>query len=157
MLHPAVLAALALLVVNDHVLKGALAHTSLDVVTGKLSDFAGLAFFPVLLFSLVEIAIRRAPASVRVVVVCVALTELVFAATKTWAPAADLYRLAIACLQWPVHALAAVVDARPAPGLVPVRHVVDPTDLVALPAAGLALFVGIRRTTSRSRAAERVR
>ena len=39
--HPVTLAALALLVVNDRVLKGALP----GAVTGKLSDVAGLASF----------------------------------------------------------------------------------------------------------------
>lgn len=146
MLHPAVLGALVLLIVNDHLLKGALAGTALSVVTGKLSDVAGLAFFPVLLFSLAEIAMRRAPASVPIVLACVVVTELVFALTKTWTPAADLYRFAIASLQWPVHAIVALADGRAAPGLAAVRHVMDPTDLVALPAAGLAIVVGVRRS-----------
>ena len=145
MLHPAVLAALGVLLLNDHVLKARLAHTALDVVTGKLSDFAGLAFFPVLLFSLVELVTRRAPAAPRTVIACAALTVVVFALTKTWGPAADAYRLAISVLQWPAHALAALAAGRPAPGLLAVRHVVDPTDLVALPAAGLALVLGLRR------------
>lgn len=145
MLHPLVLGALLLLVVNDHWLKQELARTALDVVTGKLSDVAGLAFFPVLLFSLVEIALRRAPASVRVVLGCVIVTEVVFALSKTWLPAAELYRGAIASLQWPVHALLAVLDGRALPGLVGVRHVMDPSDLVALPAAAVAVVVGLRR------------
>lgn len=130
MLHPAVLASLALLLVNDHVLKRAAIGTPFDVVTGKLSDFAGLAFFPVLLVSLVELVTRRAPASRRLVAMCVALTVVVFALTKTWTPAAHAYELAIAVLQYPVHGR-----------LVDIAHVVDPTDLVALPAALLAFVV----------------
>ena len=43
-LHPLSLAALALCAVNDHLLKGAGLLPS--IVTGKLSDFAGLLFFP---------------------------------------------------------------------------------------------------------------
>jgi hypothetical protein len=130
MLHPAVLASLALLLVNDHVLKAAAAGTAWNVVTGKLSDFAGLAFFPVLLVSLVELVTRRAPASRRIVVAGIVMTAVVFALTKTWTPAAEAYELAIAVLQWPVHGR-----------LVDVVHVVDPTDLVALPAVALALVV----------------
>lgn len=45
-LHPAPLAALAVLAVNDHVLKGS--GWLPGWLTGKLSDFAGLLFFPLL-------------------------------------------------------------------------------------------------------------
>lgn len=133
MLHPAVLGSLVLLLVNDHVLKALASGGGLalfDVVTGKLSDFAGLAFFPVLLASLVELITRRAPASRRVVIACVSLTSVVFALTKTWTPAANGYELAIAVLQYPLHGR-----------FVDVHHVVDATDLVALPAAALALLL----------------
>ncbi|MCC6617494.1 MAG: hypothetical protein IT341_00485 [Chloroflexi bacterium] len=41
LLHPVVLGAIGLLLLNDHVLK----TTTPGFVTGKLSDFAGLAFF----------------------------------------------------------------------------------------------------------------
>lgn len=132
MLHPAPLLALALLIVNDHVLKGLAVGTPFDVVTGKLSDVAGLAMFPVLLVSLVEIFTRRAPASRRVVVFCVALTALVFALTKTWTPMADAYRHAIALLQSPVRGAVNVDN---------VRHVMDATDLIALPATALAFVL----------------
>ncbi|RYZ57808.1 MAG: hypothetical protein EOP07_08895 [Proteobacteria bacterium] len=41
--HPVILLSLVLLIVNDHFLKGSAAS---GLVTGKLSDFAGLFFFP---------------------------------------------------------------------------------------------------------------
>ena len=41
-MHPVALAAIAVLVVNDHVLKSAYPGW----LTGKLSDIAGLVFFP---------------------------------------------------------------------------------------------------------------
>jgi hypothetical protein len=47
LLHPAALAAIVLLFVNDHVLKG----RAPGWITGKLSDLAGLLFFPLLLTS----------------------------------------------------------------------------------------------------------
>jgi hypothetical protein len=46
--HPLPLAAIAVLLVNDHLLKGAGLLPAL--VTGKLSDVAGLFFFPIFLF-----------------------------------------------------------------------------------------------------------
>lgn len=51
-LHPLPLGALLLLALNDHVLKGRGLLPS--VVTGKLSDFAGLLFFPLLLTTLAD-------------------------------------------------------------------------------------------------------
>lgn len=45
LMHPASLGAVLLLLLNDHVLKSAVP----SVLTGKLSDFAGLFFFPFLL------------------------------------------------------------------------------------------------------------
>jgi hypothetical protein len=49
-LHPLPLFALAALAINDHLLKGA--HLLPKWVTGKISDFAGLFFFPLLLTAL---------------------------------------------------------------------------------------------------------
>lgn len=56
MAHPAFVAAVFLLIVNDHVLK----HSSMGgAVTGKLSDFAGLFFAPVLLAALIRVRTMR--------------------------------------------------------------------------------------------------
>jgi hypothetical protein len=49
-LHPAPLAALVVLALNDHYLKGR--HILPQWLTGKLSDFGGLLFFPLLLTAL---------------------------------------------------------------------------------------------------------
>lgn len=60
--HPLFLCALAILVVNDHLLKGA--RILPGVVTGKLSDFAGLLVAPVLAAALISARtpLRRAVA-----------------------------------------------------------------------------------------------
>lgn len=50
-LHPAPLVALAVLIVNDHVLKG----RGPGWLTGKLSDFAGVLFFPLLLTAIGDV------------------------------------------------------------------------------------------------------
>lgn len=149
MLHPAMLGALALLVVNDHLLKDLAAGTAFAVVTGKLSDVAGLAFFPVLLSSLIEVALaalgRPWGPSWSLARMTVVVTAVSFALMKTWPPAAALYREVLATLQWPFHAVAALVDGRPVPGRLPVSFLVDPTDLLALPGVALALRVSARR------------
>lgn len=110
--HPTPLAALAVLALNDHVLKGA--GVLPGWLTGKLSDFAGLALFPVLLTAIVELH-PRAPRRLLVALGATLATGLTFSLLKTW-PAAN----ALANRAW---------------GTV----VLDPTDLVALPALGLAL------------------
>jgi hypothetical protein len=109
--------AVALLAINDHVLKGA--GWLPPVVTGKLSDFAGLFFFPLLLVALARLARARhggiAPLCTRDLALAVGATAIVFAAVKTTAGGAALYREALAWV-WGA----------------PVRFVADATDLVAL-------------------------
>lgn len=57
LLHPLWLGSLAVLVLNDHVLKGA--GVLPGVITGKLSDFAGLVVAPVLLAALCRVKTPR--------------------------------------------------------------------------------------------------
>src|SRR5262245_66476670 len=92
MLHPAPLAAVLLLAVNDHLLKGwGLLPAWL---TGKLSDFAGVFFFPLLLtaagdtlaWGLARATGRRIDFSLRrgKLLAAVALTAALFAAVTLW-------------------------------------------------------------------------
>ena len=135
--HPLALGAIALLVINDHVLKQAVP----GVITGKLSDFAGLAFFPLLLAAGAEHAgVRR---GITTIVTAALATAVVFVAIKLWLPAGELYRVGLAALQWPFRAGHALVTGGALPGLDRVSLVADPTDLVALVA--LAIPVAIAR------------
>jgi hypothetical protein len=61
LIRPAPLVAITVLVLNDHLLKGMASVP--PVVTGKLSDIAGLFFFPIFLVALVEgaLAVARRP------------------------------------------------------------------------------------------------
>ena len=153
LLHPLALAAVTLLLLNDHVLKTALAGP----VTGKLSDLAGLTFFPLLLDVFVSAARARAEAwqghashrasvraSNRSLLFSCVVTALVFTLVKTWGPAADAYRHGLALLQWPVRQAAASFAGAGWLGLRPVALVMDVTDLVALPAVLLAWVIGRR-------------
>jgi hypothetical protein len=125
---------LVLLVLNDHWGKQAFPGWW----TGKLSDVAGLCFFPLLLQGLLEWLGWVNVASRRVLIGCVVATGLVFAGVKTCPWMAELYRWGLGLLQWPVWALRGL----------PLRQVelhMDGTDLIALPALGLAFWVGARR------------
>jgi hypothetical protein len=85
LLHPVPLAAVVVLVVNDHLLKGA--GLLPGWLTGKLSDLAGLLFFPLFLTAAATalrwLAGRRdARLTPRALHLALAATGLVFASIK---------------------------------------------------------------------------
>ena len=116
----------AVLALNDHVLK----QRFPGFVTGKVSDFAGLFFFPLLLTDALTFALRS-KARTTLVGACIA-TAIVFTLVKTWFPAHALYCEGLGILQWPVRALAAVLRDGAPRMPARVRMTMDPTDLVAL-------------------------
>lgn len=144
-LHPVSLAAIAVLVLNDHWWKAALHNT----LTGKLSDFAGLVFFPLFLAGAWEIAASRRDRpcrpTTRAIVIAVAATAIVFTAVKLVPAATDVYRWGLAALQWPFLALRKLASAGALPRLRPVSLVRDTTDLFALPTLVVPFGIGIRR------------
>jgi hypothetical protein len=113
--RPLPVAAVAILALNDHVLKRAWP----GFVTGKLSDVAGLFFFPVLIATLVRVVAPRAQAS-RVAIGSSVATAIVFSAIKI-APLAN-----------------AIANRVLGP------TVLDATDLFALPACALAALYVLR-------------
>ncbi|MBK8251270.1 MAG: hypothetical protein IPK82_01195 [Polyangiaceae bacterium] len=126
--HPLPLTFVGILALNDHVLKqSGLIPAS---ITGKLSDFAGLFFFPLLLVSLArgasslffkrDIEERRALATGAAIV-----TAVGFSAVKLW-PAAN----ALAAATWGV-------------------MVMDPTDLIALPMSFFAAAWMLRKANTK--------
>jgi hypothetical protein len=132
-IHPVALAAVALLVVNDWVLKprpgqGAIARA----VTGKLSDVAGLVFAPVVLTAVIGLVLHLAARlgarvdpslSRRRLIVCTVAIGAGFAAVKLIPAAA--------------HALVAMLShVRPA------AVVLDRSDLACLPALAIAWWIG---------------
>ena len=137
---------IVVLLLNDHVLKQAFP----GLITGKLSDFAGLAFFPLLLQAAWEWVGSRLGRFVgpdrRVLLVAALVTGLYFSAVQLWEPATESYRWALAALQWPFFALRGLVGGHGLPPLRPVQVWPDPWDLVALPALGLAVWAGWSRS-----------
>jgi hypothetical protein len=119
------LGALALLVANDHLLKG-LFH---NAVTGKLSDVAICFLMPLLVSAALGVAAR---ASVeRRLWIGAAVTAVVFTAMEMSDATGDLFR-------WMIHAIGI-------PGGELTR---DPTDLLALGFVPLAVAYGRRRARS---------
>ena len=149
MLHPAVVVAVGVFVANDHVLK---AHWP-GVVSGKLSDIAGLLFFPLFLQAVIEtgqalLGRWRRP-SRRLLVSCVVATGTVFALIQLSPTAGEAWRILWGWLQWPLQ------SGFPHTAPIPVTLTPDPTDLLVLPVLVLPWMIGRRRTppnTSPSRA-----
>jgi hypothetical protein len=144
-LHPVSLGAVVVLLANDHLLKPAFP----GFVTGKLSDIAGLIFFPLLLQALWELtqqALGRAwRPSRRVLWAAIGATAVTFSLVKIWPPATAVYRSVWGLLQWPFVALSHLLRGVELPGLHRVALVADVTDLLALPALGVAAWIGARR------------
>jgi len=129
-LHPVTLAAVALLVLNDWRWKPRFGPS---LVTGKLSDLAGLIFAPVVLSAVIGLALHLlarlgAPVdpslSRRRLLACTAATGAVFTAVKLSPTAAAVLVAAISRL------------GRPA------EIYLDPSDLLCLPALAVALWIG---------------
>lgn len=120
------LISLLVLVVNDHLLKGS--GLLPGWLTGKLSDVAGLFFFPLLLVALLHLAGRWWGFSVRRTHTLAAglLTATVFAAIQLSDVAVAAYAFALELLP--------VIYWHQAPSITP-----DPTDLLTLPAVWLAI------------------
>ena len=116
--HPVILVSIGLLLVNDHVLKA----VAPGWLTGKVSDFAGLAFFPLLVVIVIGPIARR-----WALPVAVGVTGAWFTLIKTSAVAADATERLVESLA----------------GL-PATIVVDATDLVALPAMATAVWAWSR-------------
>jgi hypothetical protein len=104
---PIWIAALVLLIVNDHLLKGS--GLLPGAVTGKLSDFAGLIVAPVLLASVLRVNDRSR------LMACHVAVGIVFAGIQVSVPFADRWSSAMGLLGYPWTITS------------------DPTDLIALP------------------------
>jgi hypothetical protein len=145
LLHPVVLVALALLILNDQLLKAAWP----GVVTGKLSDLAGLIVAPLALQAAWEVGQwitgRWHGPKKSVLAVAIVAVGVAFAAVQVWEPASNAYEWALGAAQWPFRALAGFLSGRPTPGADPVVATADAEDLLALPALAITWRVGGRR------------
>jgi hypothetical protein len=136
LLHPVTLVALAVLPLNDHVLKAAWPGP----VTGKLSDVAGLALAPAAVTTAVVLLLPRLPVRA-VAAVVTAAVGTAFALVKGTAAGAAAGSAAWSWASGPSTVLR------------------DPTDLLALPALGVSwwAFARARRHVLPARAADLLR
>lgn len=145
LLHPVALVALVLVIFNDRVLK--VRYPS--EVSGKLSDFAGLVYFPLFLVAAIEGArwLRRRTGwelTPRAVVVAVVVVGAAFVAIKVSHPAGEVYRTVMGVVLYPLDLLSSVVAGDGVPPLSRVSLVEDKVDLIAVPALLLPVWVAKR-------------
>jgi hypothetical protein len=143
-LHPVILGFLFVWALNDHLLKAAFAN----VWTGKLSDVASLAVFPLIPVCCYEIGCAwrgvEARHTQRVLWLSLLATGAVMAGINTWQPMADSYRWGLGLLQWPFRSLWQLLNGAGAASLKPVFLTQDPTDLWTLPALVIPWWVASR-------------
>lgn len=120
LLSPWALVSVSVILVNDHVLKGAFGNT----MTGKLSDVAGVFLFPLLLLSVLEV-LRRKLAGRAAIAWSIAVTGIGFAAVKTVSPIGDAYEWVIGLFRWTAGGFRGE--------LLPIVVFRDPSDLWVLP------------------------
>jgi len=124
-MHPAALLALAVMVVNDWLLKPRFGPSA---VTGKLSDLGGLVAAPVVLTAAIGLLLRLAGRkdpylTHRRLVISIAATGAVFAAIKLSERAAGWFTETIGIFR---HA----------------EVYLDPTDLLCLPVLAISYWIG---------------
>ena len=133
LLRPVPLFAIILLALNDHVLKPIWP----GLVTGKLSDIAGMVLCPLLLMAITALILARPWRSNEVAIrlACVAVTVVGFALLKESPTIARNYGDLLGWVRYPLlHHWHRVQIAH------------DQTDLLALPGAGVAWWDSQRAT-----------
>ena len=139
--HPVVIGALAVLIVNDHLLK----ERWPGPVTGIASDVAGLVLLPVAIVLVLD-AVRAQPVDRRTVVATSAVVAFGFAAVELL-PAADAaYEVGLGLVGWPARTLFG------GDGGWRVVATPDPGDLLALPFAATGAWLWSRTEEAAVRA-----
>lgn len=104
-IHPLPLTAVAILILNDRYLKAAYP----SAVTGKLSDVAGLFFFPLFLCALIGLSANVVTGRREniywinrpLLVSAILFTAALFTCVKIWPPATELYLKFVLVLGFP--------------------------------------------------------
>jgi len=142
LIHPVAVAALVVVIVNDRVLK--VDHPS--ELSGKLSDFAGLIYFPLFVVAAIEAVrwiVRRGAWTLtpRAVEVTTAITGVCFVLIKVWPPAGEVYRIGVGMAYWPFDAVTALARGDGIPNPARISLTEDLTDLVAIVCLAVPVWI----------------
>jgi hypothetical protein len=151
LLHPLALAAIVTLLVNDHFAKAYWPGS----ITGKVSDLAGLVFFPALLVGLWEVlrvsARKWAEPTRSAVLIAAVATGVAFTLVKTTSAGAVVWGLGLGACQWLLGVLPSIASGSGVGHIKPAIVVVDPTDLIALPGLLISVAIGLSRVGQQHR------
>jgi len=152
--HPVIVFMLVVWILNDHLFKEIFGNG----LTGKLSDFAGVAVFPLIPVALYELrcSCRNDSPKKRhgILLLSLGVTAILMVGINLWEPGADALRVGLGAVQWPFRCVWWLTTEGVVPPLLPVVHTADPTDLVSLIALGLPYWIvtrGRNRTPARIR------
>lgn len=141
LLHPISLVCTLVWALNDHSWKWKYGNW----LTGKLSDVGSLVVFPLLVFSLLQLAawaVNRDPnPSRRTLLWVLGVVGACFAAINVWDTADFVYRCIVGLLRIPEALLAAPLEAADR-----VQHTSDAGDLLTLPALWIAYRIALPYT-----------
>lgn len=140
LLHPVVLAVLVVWAVNDHVGKEAWP----GLVTGKLSDVAGVIVTPVLILGVYELRPGGRVARPAVVTACVAAVGAAFVLVELVPAATEVYERGVGLARWPVDLLRSALAGGGLAGPVRVQLWADAPDLLTLLFLAIPLVLGLR-------------
>ncbi|HIN92492.1 MAG TPA: hypothetical protein EYM99_06670 [Alphaproteobacteria bacterium] len=144
MRHPLTIGMLVVWVLNDHLFKEMYGNA----LTGKLSDFAGMAVFPLIPVAAYELGCSYRKISPRfqrhVLLMSLGTTAILMAGVNLFEPWADALRIGLGAAQWPFRCVWWLATEGIVPPLVPVFHTADPTDLWSLVALGLPYWIVTR-------------
>jgi hypothetical protein len=132
--------------VNDHWAKARFANA----LTGKLSDVAGIVLAPALLVATCELLARRSFARrTEATMAAAVFVGVSFALCKCWSPAAEAYRWLWGRLRHPLDVGRAVWAGEVIPSAGTVEFVQDATDLLALVALIVPVWLSVREERPR--------
>jgi hypothetical protein len=144
LLHPAVVGALVLLVLNDHLLKPMLP----GILTGKMSDIAGLLLAPIMVVAALELASAAlgrpsSPDRPLLIAIC-SIVAIGFAVVKVTPFGAVALGATLGIGQWLGGLIVSPLFGMPPPPAA-ADVIVDPSDLIALGSVWGAIAISLRR------------
>lgn len=144
LLSPLFIIPVLVLIANDHFLK----EMWPGLITGKLSDLAGMCFFPVLMVAIVEASCflidKRIYATPYWFTTASMIVAVGFALVKLVQPLADAYAYSVGALRWVIVAPVNQLLGESTPPITKIVIINDPTDVLMIVGVLVGVWIGYR-------------